>query len=246
MALVAMRIVALIMENEELRKKMHSNITQYRATDLVTKKTHIQLYERELERLNCEKDGLEEQRDALEDEVDQLEQNVSELEEQIREHNRNSSVQNGRVNVAHARKKRRLDAELERILDLIEQKRLQIGELDDRITDKVNQRDEKEAEIVEIEKGLVQILIEQQKIVLGMIEDGKNVEEKCKMIVQAVRLPYPAPSLTPGMKDVLNWSTSLTTQIPKSETNKGIVQIKGKLADDTSTVASNISDDEDD
>ena len=50
-----------------------------------------------------------------------LEAQVKDLEEQIREHSRSSSMQNGRINVAHARKKRRLDSELERILGLTNQ-----------------------------------------------------------------------------------------------------------------------------
>lgn len=209
MTLVAMRVVALIMENEESRRKVHTTLLQYRSTDLVQKKTQVQMFERELERLTTEKDSLEDQRDTMEDEVAQLEQSVKDLEEQIRDHNRSSTMQNGRVNVAHARKKRRLDAEFERILDLIEQKRQQIIELDDRITDKTRQRDEKEAEIVDIEKALVQILIEQQKLVLEAINENRNIEEKCKMVVQVVRLPYPAPSATPVMKDVLSWVQSM-------------------------------------
>ena len=243
MSLVAMRVVALIMENEELRKKMHSTLVSHRSTDLVQKKTHIQLYERELERITSEKDGLEQQRDILEDEIDQLENNVRELEEQIREHNRSSTMQNGRVNVAHARKKRRLDSELERILDLIEQKRVQMVDLEDRVHDKVNQRDEKEGEIVEIEKQLVQILIEQQKMVLGMIEDNKGIEDKCKMIVQVVRLPYPAPSLAPAMRDVLSWQSSLNPMKDKDvEKDKNTGMLKRREAAEASQDA--LSDDE--
>lgn len=224
LSLVTMRLTALITANEETRKKMHSTLVSYKSSDLITKKTHIKLYERELERLTSEKDSLEENRDALEDEVADLENNVKDLEEQIRDHNRNSTMQNGRVNVAHARKKRRLDSELERILDLIEQKRIQVAELDDRITEKVRQRDEKETDIVEIEKQLVQILIEQQKLVLTMTEENKNIEEKCKMIIQVVRLPYP-PSNAPVMKDVLAWQSGMrkkTIEEEDEEENEGM------------------------
>ncbi len=52
-----------------------------------------------------------------------MELQVRAIEDQIRDHGNESSMVNGRVNVAHARKKRRLDAELERILESIEQKR---------------------------------------------------------------------------------------------------------------------------
>jgi len=59
---------------------------------------------------------------------------------------------NGRVNVAHARKKRRLDSELERILETIDQKRAGMAQMDARAADKIRQRDDKELEMIELER----------------------------------------------------------------------------------------------
>ena len=83
---------------------------------------------------------------------------LEKIEEQIREHNRDSAVQNGRVNAAHARKKRRLDNEIERLFDLIEQKRDQITALEDKLVEKQRERDDKEADMIDLERLLVQAL----------------------------------------------------------------------------------------
>ena len=70
-----------------------------------------------------------------------------------------TATQNGRVNVAHARKKKRLDSELERVLEQMERKREQMQQLDDKISDSTRSRDEKENELIDLEKDLVRYII---------------------------------------------------------------------------------------
>ena len=72
----------------------------------------------------------------MEEEIDRLEEQIRDVEEETRQHALLSTTQNGRINVAHARKKRRLDAELERLLETIEQKRSNIHELEDQAAEK--------------------------------------------------------------------------------------------------------------
>jgi len=48
--------------------------------------------------------------------------------------------------------------------------------------------------MIDLEKQLVQILVEQQRLVLGMVEDSRITTEKAKAIVQLVRMPWPPPS----------------------------------------------------
>ena len=202
MTLAAMKLSALLMEVEEIRKKTHQTLVGYKSDELIEKRTLIKVLERDLERLTMERDSLEEQRDLGEEEMESLEGQVRELEEQIRDHNRTSAMQNGRINVAHARKKRRLDTELERVLELIEQRRINVTEIDDKINDKGKQRDDKESEMVQLEKELVSILVEQQRKVLGNIELLRGTtEEKTKLVCHVARLPYP-PVGNPSIVDV--------------------------------------------
>ena len=62
------------------------------------------------------------------------------------------------VSMAHARKKRRLDGELERMLETIEQRRINMGRMDER-AGKARERDNKESEMVDLEKQVVGILV---------------------------------------------------------------------------------------
>jgi hypothetical protein len=105
------------------------------------------------------------------------------------------------VNVAHARKKKRLDGELERLLDSIEQKRVQMSDLDESSAEKARVRDMKELQMVEWERELVSVLLEQQRAVLTLIEECKVFEERGQSIAVAVDLPWPAP-MNPNMGDV--------------------------------------------
>ena len=48
---------------------------------------------------------------SLESEADQIQQDLHDLEKQIQSHSQTSAIQDGRINMTHARKKRRLDEE---------------------------------------------------------------------------------------------------------------------------------------
>eukprot|EP01036_Dinobryon_divergens_P033376 gene33376-43151_t len=113
--------------------------------------------------LTSHKSGeLAQRRDAMEAELRQFEDQVRDIEDQIREHNRESSMTNGRVNVAHARKK----------------------------------MESKAAE------KLVQILLEQQRLLLGKLEEGKSFSDRCQLLVSMAGLPWPPPN-EPSMQFIL-------------------------------------------
>jgi hypothetical protein len=212
----AQRLLGIVEEMESMRRRLHNTLTQYKVDTLTEHRTQIRLCERELQRLAEERDGLESQREHLEDEVNELQAQVHEVEEQIREHNRSSAVQNGRINVAHARKKRRLDNELERLFDLIEQKREQITELEERLAGRSRERDDKKVVMVDLEKALVQILLEQQRLVLSEVDTDRAVEERCNLILRIGDVEKP----TIGQRDAwLNVTdvTSLRLQASEAE-----------------------------
>jgi predicted nucleic acid-binding Zn-ribbon protein len=119
-----------------------------------------------------------------------MEGQVRELEEQIRDHNRSSSLQNGRINVSHARKKRRLDMELEKLFDSIEAKRSKMSELDENIAEKSRMRDDKESQMADLEQKLVQFLVEQMRTVLAMVEEYKSIEDRGKAIANENQMKW--------------------------------------------------------
>ena len=191
--LVALKLALLLKEVESARQVTHKTLTAHRTGELVSIRNRIQHMEKDLDRLTMEKDSLEEQRELVDSDIAQMEQQVRSMEEQIRLHNQESSMVNGRVNVAHARKKRRLDTELEHLLEAIEHKRANVSTLESRGIQKAHERDDLELQMIDLERQLVQILLEQQKLVLGQLEEGKLTEDKCKVVLGLARLPFPVP-----------------------------------------------------
>jgi chromosome segregation ATPase len=200
--MLGMNMASVISQVQGAREKVYSTLTSYKSEVLIEKRTHIKLFEKEINRLADEKELMDEQRDNLEEELVQYEKEIEAIEVEIREHTRSSSVmQNGRINVAHARKKKRFDTELERILDLIEQKRSQINDMDDRCQVLMSQKDDKESDLADMEKDLVQILIEQQRLVLSQIEEAQVIEDKGKTLVKMSVITWP-PVMNPTKDDI--------------------------------------------
>lgn len=189
-----LRLASLLQDADVARINTHAILTSHRTTELISSRNKIQVMEQDLERLTLEKDSLEEQKELLESDIVQMETQVRELEDMIRAHNQESSMSNGRINVAHARKKRRLDTELEQLLESIEQKRHTMSTMDQRVTQKGHERDDLELEMIDIERNLVAILLEQQKLILGRLDDGKMILDKTQVILGVARIKFPVPA----------------------------------------------------
>ncbi len=189
-----LRLASLLQDADVARINTLAILTGHRTAELISSRNKIQVMEQDLERLTMEKDSLEEQKEMFDGDITQMERQVRELEDMIRSHNQESSMSNGRINVAHARKKRRLDTELEQLLESIEQKRHTMSTIDQRITQKGHERDDLELEMIDVERKLVEILLEQQKLIMGRLDDGKLILDKTQMILGVARIKYPVPA----------------------------------------------------
>jgi len=129
-----------------------------------------------------ELDGI---RAGLLDEMNIMEKGVDELEIEIREHTKNSAIKDGRVNVAFAKKKRRLDGELERLLEGIEEKRTRLQGVESKLNELNEQKQDKEDEMKDVERDLVEVLVEQQKKVLNTLN---SASVSAKVGLMAVKL----------------------------------------------------------
>merc|ERR1712046_62620 len=83
-------------------------------------------------------------------------------------------IQDGRVNVARAKKKKRLDDEYEALLEAIESKRSAVSALDVSMGKLVDERQEKEDQMKALERQLVELLVEQQKKLLAILTAASN------------------------------------------------------------------------
>ena len=124
---------------------------------------------------------------------------VREQEDLARQHQQESSMTvNGRINVAFARKKRRIDQEIERLLEQIEFKRSQLSDVDARMAEKTRQREEKELQLIEIERQLMRVLLEQQRQCVKRVQDMAGYPEQAQQMLTAIRFPWPPPGASKG------------------------------------------------
>merc|ERR1711907_679312 len=115
---------------------------------------------------------------SLQQGMSTMEQGVQDLEEQLRAMGKESAIKDGRVNVAHAKKKRRLDEEFETLLEGIEEKRTQLTGVDDKLLELNDQRQSKEDEMKDLERNLVEVMVEQQKKLLKTLTEVNAVKQQ--------------------------------------------------------------------
>lgn len=159
---------------ERLHSELHETLVNYKREALLDHKVASNVLVGKIREFGEIYDREQENKATIEQEVSIMEAGVQELEEQIRQTSLESSVKGGRVNAALAAKKRRLHEEFETMLEAIEQKRDKITEIQDRCTEIGRQRSEKEGELKDLERKLVQVLVEQQKRMLQLLNKVRD------------------------------------------------------------------------
>jgi chromosome segregation ATPase len=154
---------------KQQRELMHETLVNHKRETLVEHKVQSGVISRELESIALERDSVEGQREALSKQLSTMEGSLKDLEEQINIHAKTSTIQGGRVNVSHARKKRRLDEEFEALLENMEQKREELQSVDDKLKELMMQKEESEDKMKQLERTLVEVLVEQQKKLLSIL-----------------------------------------------------------------------------
>merc|ERR1712216_369797 len=92
-------------ESDEWRTQMHETLVNHKR-----------------DALGGEREAIDAKKELLLEQISEMEESVHALEEQIHSHSKESAIQDGRVNIARAKKKRRLDDEYEQLLEAIEAK----------------------------------------------------------------------------------------------------------------------------
>jgi hypothetical protein len=193
MAMQFMKSCSFLYEIDEKRQFMLSLMNSFNENeDLKKNKKSIQVIEHEIDKLFSEKESLESTKEILLKEIDSLTLEIKENEEMARRHSQESAMTlNGRVNLAFARKKRRLDNEIERLLELMENKRNQILEIDSKMMDKVKLREEKELTLITLEQKFISMIIQQQKDIYKELMEWGIYSEKTRVICEIMRFPFP-------------------------------------------------------
>ena len=166
--------------HEETRAAMHDTLVNHKRAMLMEHKVQSTVLQKDLAALIEQKDEVDKQRNALVKENARLEGTVKEIERQIHEMSKQSAIQDGRINVAHAKKKRRLDQEFERVLEKVQEKRDHLSRVEKKLQQLDDARQDKEDEMKELERNLVQLLVEQQKKLLSVLQTSKSNSKAAK------------------------------------------------------------------
>jgi len=123
----------------------------------------------QLDAIGAERQALQEKRQRCEEERERLEKQIRELEAKIQQHSQTSSLQGGRINIAHARKKRSLDEAYDILLDKLEGNREEMSSIDDGLKEVLDRKEIQEERRKETERALVEILLDQSKKVIQIL-----------------------------------------------------------------------------
>ena len=123
----------------------------------------------QLDALGAERQALQDKRQRSEEERDGLENRIRELEAKIQQHSQTSSLQGGRINIAHARKKRSLDETYDILLEKLEGNREEMSSIDDGLKEVLDRKEIQEERRKETERALVEILLDQSKKVIQIL-----------------------------------------------------------------------------
>ena len=123
----------------------------------------------QLDAIGAERQALQEKRQRCEEERERLEKQIRELEAKIQQHSQTSSLQGGRINIAHARKKRSLDEAYDILLDKLEGNREEMSSIDDGLKEVLDRKEIQEERRKETERALVEILLDQSKKVVQIL-----------------------------------------------------------------------------
>ena len=156
------------------RKMMYDTLVTHNRDALLRQKATSRDVSSQLEVISSERKALQGKRTHAEDQRRETENKTREIEAQIQQHAQTSSIQGGRVNIAHARKKRKLDEEYEGLLDKLESNREDILRIDTELKDVMERKEAADERLKSIERKLVEMLVEQNKKMLKILNMSKH------------------------------------------------------------------------
>jgi hypothetical protein len=159
-------IVALY---KNLQLQMNDTLVNYKREFLQEHQSKSKSVASKLQSISIKQEELENRRIALKEQMKVTEEKLRSLEQEMGEHSKISTLQGGRINVAHAKKKRRMNEEFENLIDDIESKKEEQSVIDENIRELIFQKDETDCMMKTLERALVEVLVEQQKRMLDIL-----------------------------------------------------------------------------
>ena len=174
-ASVRRQLDAKLDEGEGFRRRMHDTLVNHERATLVAHKRRSTELGQELEIIVRDRDDLETERDKLLEYIDEMQESVRAIEQSIHAHSKSSAISSdGRINIAHAKKKKRMDDDHEMLLLGVEKQRGALADTDKKLANLNDARENKEDEMKALERRLVELLVSQQKKLLAILQEAAN------------------------------------------------------------------------
>lgn len=155
---------------KKLQSSMRATLVEYKRDELLQHRVQSKVVVSDLSILRDQKSSLQTTKEAIDNKISTMETNVQSLESEIDTIQKQKSIQDGKINTVIRAKKRRLHEEIESILEDIQQQTIQKSAVDTEILQVNEKINAKEAEIKLLERQLAQILVEQQKQMLTILD----------------------------------------------------------------------------
>lgn len=131
--------------------------------------------------LSEQRDTVAKKQRALAKEVASLEGSLQAVEAEMGELSKVSTIQNGRINLDHAKRKKRLDGQFEALVEQISDKREHLTRMEEKVAELDKARQAKEEELRKLETELVQLLVDQQKALLRVLSvDDQRIQARSR------------------------------------------------------------------
>ncbi|CAM9299338.1 unnamed protein product [Chrysoparadoxa australica] len=176
-------LLGVVSAATQKRSEMQDTLVHHKREVLIDHKVQTASLHKEMMALAMERETVERNREDVASDTKGLEAQAKEVEKEVHAHSKSSAIgPDGRVSAAHQRKKKRLDEELEGLLERIEGKVAQRLTIEGKLAEIDEARAEKEEEMKTLERALVEVLVEQQKKLLGLLSDAGDDEEALEAI----------------------------------------------------------------
>jgi hypothetical protein len=154
----------------DMKQALYETLTTHKREMLMEHKMRSTVLQKELADANEEKEKLTKQHGQLRQIMGEVEGSVKAVEKELGELSRQGVVQDGRVNVSLARKKKRMDRDLDALLLKLNDQKVALNDVEKHLSSVEDKRIEKEEELKYVEAQLVTTLIQQQRQLMSVIQ----------------------------------------------------------------------------
>jgi len=153
----------------QMKQSLQSTIQSFKRDEITRHRETTKGIQNELQKSRKQKEGFEMARNTLKEKIRNVENDIRIVEGQLEQLSKVSAIQDGKVNMNHAKHKRKLDADFEQLLENASIFRKEIDQIDLKIEVVVNQCKSKEVQLRQMERELLQILVQMQKKVASIV-----------------------------------------------------------------------------